>query len=186
MTHPEVLIPAIGEALLPVLTKPFAFFGHSLGSLLAFEVARLLRRQWKLLPVHLFVSGCGTPRERASKVNLSELPDDELIAELIRFEGAPKEVLENAELMSLVLPTIRADFKVGEAYSYLSEAPLDCPISAFCGLEDFEVKIEQLAAWHAETASNFTLRMLPGGHFYLRKAEHAILQEIVRDLQPFL
>lgn len=186
LTSHEQLIPAVVEALTPALTKPFAFFGHSMGSIVAFEVTRLLRSRQKPLPVHLFVSGRGGPRQRDLNINLSELPDDELIAKLVSYDGAPRELLENADLMRLMLPTIRADFKVCESYKYLAQAPLDCPISTFGGLEDSEVKLEQLEAWRAETASAFVLRMLPGGHFYFQKAEHSILQEILRDLQRFL
>ncbi|HVQ39977.1 MAG TPA: alpha/beta fold hydrolase [Pyrinomonadaceae bacterium] len=185
LTSVDVLLPALMEGLLPALSKPFAFFGHSMGALIAFEVTRSLRRLRKTLPVHLFVSGRGGPRERDWDVKLSDLPEEELIAELVRYGGAPKEVLENTELMRLMLPTIRADFKVCETYSYVREEPLDCPISACNGVEDFELKQERLEAWRDET-STFKSRMFPGSHFYLQKSEHSILQAIVRDLESFL
>jgi Predicted thioesterase involved in non-ribosomal peptide biosynthesis len=186
LTSVDVLLPGLMEGLTPALSKPFAFFGHSMGALIAFEVARSLRRLGKSLPVHLFVSGRGGPRERDWDVKLSELSEEELIAELERYGGAPKEVLENTELIRLMLPTIRADFKICESYSYVPEAPLDCPISACSGLDDFEVKQERLETWREETSAAFKLRMFPGGHFYLQKSEPAILQAILRDLQSFL
>jgi medium-chain acyl-[acyl-carrier-protein] hydrolase len=166
LTNIDALLPALMEGLTPALTKPYAFFGHSMGALIAFEVTRRLRRQKKSLPVHLFVSGRGGPRERDWDVKFSELPEAELVAELERYGGAPKEVLENTELIRLMLPTIRADFKLCETYSYVPEDPLDCPISACGGLEDFEVKQERLDTWRDETSAAFKLRMFPGGHFY--------------------
>jgi medium-chain acyl-[acyl-carrier-protein] hydrolase len=186
LTNIDALLPALMEGLTPALTKPYAFFGHSMGALIAFEVTRSLRRQRKSLPVHLFVSGRGGPRERDWDVKFSELPEAELVAELERYGGAPKEVLENTELIRLMLPTIRADFKLCETYSYVPEDPLDCPISACGGLEDFEVKQERLDTWRDETSAAFKLRMFPGGHFYLQKSEPSILQTILRDLQSFL
>lgn len=186
LTGFDVLLPALMEGLMPALSKPFAFFGHSMGAIVAFEVTRRLRRLGKALPVHLFVSGRGGPRERDWEVKLSELPDEELVAELVRYDGAPKEVLEHTELMQLMLPTIRADFKLCETYSYVPEAPLDCPISACNGLEDFEVKQERVESWRDETSANFKSRMFPGGHFYLQNSEYSILQAIVRDLESFL
>ncbi|HEV2763818.1 MAG TPA: thioesterase domain-containing protein, partial [Pyrinomonadaceae bacterium] len=102
--------------------------------------------------------------------------------ELKRYEGAPQEVLENGELMQLLLPTIRADFKVCETYEYAAEEPLGCPVSAFGGLSDFEVSRARLEEWRAETRGPFALRMLPGGHFYLQSAEQMVLHLIAGDL----
>jgi len=186
LTSVDVLLPALMEGLIPALSKPFAFFGHSMGALIAFEVTRSLRSLQRSLPVHLFVSGRGGPRERDWEVKLSKLPEEELVAELKRYGGAPNEILENTELMRLMLPTIRADFRVCETYNYLPGEPLDCPISACGGLEDFEVKQERLETWRDETLAAFKLRMFPGGHFYLQKSEPSILQTILRDLQSFL
>lgn len=183
LTSVDAVLPGLMDALVPALSKPFVFFGHSMGALIAFEVARSLRRLRKTLPVHLFVSGRGGPPKRDWHVNFSELSDEDLLVELERYGGAPKEVLEHTELMRLMLPTIRADFKVCETYNYVPEEPLDCPISAYGGLEDFEVKQERLEAWRDETLPAFNLRMFPGGHFYFQKSEHSILQSILKDLQ---
>jgi medium-chain acyl-[acyl-carrier-protein] hydrolase len=180
------LLATLGELILPTLTKPFALLGHSMGAMIAFEMARHLRRTSAPRPLHLFVSGRGGPRQRDLEVSLSELPEDDLIGELIRYEGAPKELLENRDLMHLLLPTIRADFKICETYDYVADEPLECPVSAFGGLADFEVSRARLEAWQAETRGGFTSRMLPGGHFYLQSAEQTVLRFITDDLRRFL
>jgi medium-chain acyl-[acyl-carrier-protein] hydrolase len=185
-TNYGTLLPTLAEIILPTLTKPFALLGHSMGAMIAFEMARQIRRAGTRQPVHLFVSGRGGPRARDLEVNLSELPEDDLIAELIRYEGAPKELLENRDLMHLLLPTIRADFKICETYDYVADEPLECPVSAFGGLADFEVSRARLEEWRAETRGGFTLRMLPGGHFYLQSAEQTVLRFITDDLRRFL
>jgi medium-chain acyl-[acyl-carrier-protein] hydrolase len=102
------LVQAAAEALLPYLDKPFAFFGHSMGALVGFELARQLRRQCDLQPVHLFVSGCFAP-DIPDPNPIHNLPEAELLAELRRLNGVPQEALENTELMRLLLPTLRAD-----------------------------------------------------------------------------
>jgi len=175
-------VEAIADGIRPYLDRPFAFFGHSLGAVLAFEVARYLRREWELQPQHLFVSGHRAPSTPRREPPFSKLEDAALIDVLTRFEGSPREVLENAELMSLMLPIIRADFAVLEDYRYTSEPPLDCGISAFGGVLDQEAAREELAGWKTETTGEFSLQMFPGGHFYLHAAQPRLLQLISAQL----
>ena len=184
-SEPRPLVAAIQEAILPLLDRPFAFSGHSMGGILAFEVARNLRRDNGLSPVHLFVTGCGDPQRREER-HTSDLSDAELIEELKRFNGAPAEILENLELMNIMLPYIRADFKVCEKYVYTPEAPLSCPITAVGGLQDTDVTTERLAGWRRETSGQFSLRMVPGNHFFLQTAQPLILQTIARTLDRYL
>lgn len=166
--------------------KPFVFFGHSMGALISFELARRLRREGRALPLQLFVSGHATPREYESEPHLAHLPDAELIEELKRLEGTPAEVLDNRELMQLLLPIIRADFLACENYVYSTEPPLACPVSAFGGVEDKDVSRENLEAWHEETSLDFSLRMFPGGHFFLHTSERLILESLARELSQMM
>jgi surfactin synthase thioesterase subunit len=183
-SEPLPLVAAIQEAILPFLDRPFAFSGHSMGGILAFEVARNLRRDNGLSPVHLFVTGCGDPQRREER-HTSDLSDAELIEELKRFNGAPTELLENSELMRIMLPYIRADFMVCEKYVYMPAAPLSCPITAVGGLQDTELTTERLAGWRHETSGHFSLRMVPGNHFFLHTAQPLILQTIARTLERY-
>ncbi|MGH9898896.1 MAG: thioesterase II family protein, partial [Pyrinomonadaceae bacterium] len=185
-THLPTLVQSIYQDILPFLDKPFVFFGHSMGALLSFELARLLRKEHGEngpAPEHLFVSATEAPHQRQKEPRLSELPYDELVPELRRFNGMPKEVLENEELMHLLLPMLRADFTLCDAYEYIPEPPLACPMTVFRGLEDHEVKREELEAWKEQTTGPFSIRMLPGDHFYIHASQALLLRVLSQELR---
>ncbi len=182
LTRFSATIDAIVEALRPSLERPFAFFGHSLGGMLAFETARSLRRLNAPAPLHLFISGCSAPQVREPHDEYTKLSDAEFIQSVRRFGGMPDEVLQNAELLELFLPTLRADFSVFETYDYVQDAALDCPITAFGGLDDAETSQDHLLAWNIHTTKAFRVSMFPGNHFFLNTAQNELLAEIVRDL----
>ena len=179
------LVQALAEALQPYLNMSFAFFGHSVGALVSFELARCLRRSG-LGPAHLFVSGHGAPQRPNSKPFIHELPETEFMEELRRFNGTPEEVLQSSEWMQLLIPLLRADFAINGTYAYTHEAPLDCSIAAFGGLHDAIVSCEDIAAWREQTRKAFTLRLFPGDHFFLHSARVMLLQIISRDLRQLL
>ena len=160
------LIDVLADVLYPYLDFPFAFFGHSLGSLISFELTRRLRRQKAPGALQLFVSGKRAPQIPNPDPPIHQLPDAEFIEELLRFNGTPKAVVDNPELLELLLPLLRSDLRLYETYVYDHEAPLDCPISAFAGFEDEEVSREELAAWCGQTRSRFSMQMFPGNHFF--------------------
>lgn len=176
------LIEAAADALGPHFGVPFVFFGHSMGAMIAFELARELRRRGRPLPLHLFVAGRRAPQLPAREEPIHDLPDEEFFEELRRLNGTPEEVLQHAELMRLLTPILRADFAVNETYELTPEEPFDFGISAFGGLGDEEVTREDLAAWQAHTRGRFRLRMLPGDHFFLHSARDLILEAAARDL----
>lgn len=176
------LVDALAQALRPYMNMPFAFFGHSLGTLMSFELARKLRRQNAPGPLHLFVAGRCAPQILDPDPPVHELPEPEFVEELRRLNGTPEPVLQHPELMTLLLPTLRADFAINETYVYQDEEPLDCPISAFGGLEDQEVSRDDLAAWRVHTRGNFRLQVFPGGHFFLHTARSLLLQTLSLEL----
>ncbi|MGC1378495.1 MAG: alpha/beta fold hydrolase [Anaerolineales bacterium] len=182
LTQFPAVIEAIVNALRPNLEHPFAFFGHSMGGLLAFETTRYLRRLNAPLPLHLLISGNPAPQVREPREEYSKLPDAEFIQSIRKFGGMPDEVLQHTELLQLLLPTLRADFNLFETYDYVEEAALDCPITAFGGLDDTETPQEKLAAWNIHTTQAFRLSMFPGNHFYLNTAQNLLLAEIARTL----
>lgn len=181
-TRLEPLTQALARALLNYLDKPFAFFGHSMGGTVSFELARLLRREYSLNPVHLFVSGCRAPQKPDLDPPIHALPEPAFLDELRRLNGTPDAVLEDAELMHLLLPTLRADFAVIETYVYASEPPLDCPITAFGGLQDLEISHDELKAWQEQTNAAFSLQMFKGDHFFLHSAQSLLLQSLNKKL----
>lgn len=187
LTEPRVtrLLPLSGvvaQSLRDYFDKPVAFFGHSMGALLCFEVARNLRREHGLEPVHIFVSATESPHVRIWDESLATLPKDELIKKLSDFNGAPPEALLNDELMDLLLPTVRADFELYETYEYRPETPLSCPITIYGGIEDHKIDRERLAAWSEMTTGASIMRMFAGGHFYIRDSQAIFLRTFASDL----
>ena len=180
------LVTALAEVILPYLDVPFAFFGHSMGGLISFELIHAIGRRHDLVPIHAFVSGHRAPHLPDRNLPIHRLPAAELVGHLRRLNGTPEMVLENMELMQLLLPIIRADFAVCETYGYTAREPLPCPISVFGGLQDPRVSYEELAAWRDQTCSAFSHRMFPGGHFFLHGAQALLLWALCRDLAAYL
>ena len=193
LTSMLALVQALGRGL-PVHSdeRPFAqgaenfgFFGHSLGARVSFELARSLRRQGKSLPGHLFVSACPAPQRSVPHGRpIHTLPKAAFLAELKRRNGIPAEVLAQPELLDLLLPMLRADFTVNETAVYSSEPPLECPITAFGGIEDPLVSREALASWEEQAAGPFQISFFAGDHFFLRTAETQLLQAVEMALSP--
>lgn len=186
LTQLALLVQPLAQAILPYCTMPFAVFGHSLGSLVGFELARQLRRERRPGPLQLFVSGRIAPQLADLNPPIHRLPDPEFLQELRRYNGTPEEVLRHAELMQLLLPLLRADFAMHETYTYVAEEPLDCPIAAFGGMQDSQVGWDQLAAWQIQTRQPFTLHMLPGDHFFIHSARTLLLQALTQELTQLL
>ncbi|HEY9402418.1 MAG TPA: alpha/beta fold hydrolase [Pyrinomonadaceae bacterium] len=180
---PELVEP-ISRAMRPYVDQPFAIFGHSMGAKLCFEVALDLRKQFGVEPAHLIVSGSRAPHLRSDDTPMHQLTEPEFIEKLRSLNGTPREVLEHADMMSLLLPTLRADFQVIETYLPDPLAPpLNCPLTVYGGLQDPEVQRADLEAWGIYTTASFTVRMLPGDHFFLHTAEYLLLHTLSRDLQ---
>jgi surfactin synthase thioesterase subunit len=181
------LVEAAEVGLLPHLDRPFAFFGHSLGALACFELARRLRRRHAPQPLHLLVSACRAPQRPDPHPALHGLPDARFVEEVRRrYDAIPSEVAGHAELLELLLPTLKADFEAFETYSHTSEPPLDCPISCFGGSEDRFATREELADWREQTESFFRMKLFAGGHFYLQAFESELLAELTADLSADL
>jgi len=154
------------RVLRPLLEVPIALFGHSLGAVLAFEVARQMRVQAGLTPIRLIVSGSRAPEQAAPETKLSQLPDEQLIERA----RVPPEMQSNRDMLDLVLPALRADFAMSERYRYRPGVPLACPITALGGAADKDVPPTALEAWRSYTIGPFAMRVLPGGHLYLLDA----------------
>jgi medium-chain acyl-[acyl-carrier-protein] hydrolase len=179
----SLLVEALIQALLPLLDKPFALFGHSLGSLVSFELARQIWVSHQVRPVRLFVSAGPAPQIPRRNSPIHDLPEKEFMAELRRLNGIPAELLSNKELMDIVLPSLRADFALFESYRYLSGPPLNCPISTFGGLSDNRVNHDDLEAWRDQTTLSFTIRMFPGDHFFLKSTQPLLLRALAQELR---
>lgn len=183
MTRVAHLTDAAADVLAPYLDRPFALFGHSMGALLAFELAHRLRERLAVEPAHLFISGRRGP-ERPHDAPVHALPHDKLVEELRSMNGTPRELLENPELLELIIPVFRADAEVSETYEYQPHAPLRCPITVMGGLGDTEVTQEDLKAWKGYTGGQFRLRMFPGDHFYLYNKADQVIEILRQELLP--
>jgi medium-chain acyl-[acyl-carrier-protein] hydrolase len=185
LTRVSAIVEPLTQAIAGWPDKPFAFFGHSMGALLAFEVARKLRRERLRGPLGLFISARRAPQLEAEPMTYN-LPEAEFMDELRRLNGTPREVLENAEMLQLMLPILRADFEVCQTYEYNYEPPLDCPIRAFGGTQDADVPAEHLEAWREQTTASFLLRMLHGDHFFIHTSQPLLLKMVASDLDRLM
>lgn len=182
----ELVTGPLADALPPLLDKPFAFFGHSTGALISFELARVLRQRGLPQPELLIVSGQDAPQVKPAVIRHS-LSDPEFIEILRGCNGTPDVVLKNPALLELLLPRIRADGAVYETYRYdHQQAPLDCPIVVFHGREDGMVNLDELGRWDGETRNTCRHYAFPGGHFFVHEAEEAVIEHINHELKPFL
>jgi medium-chain acyl-[acyl-carrier-protein] hydrolase len=182
------LLAKMDEALTPFMDRPFAFFGHSNGGLMAFELTRLLRRQGRTGPLLLVTSGRPAPQVDVDSPVMHVLPEAEFRDMLRRFNGTPEEVLQNAEIMELISPMLRADFALGETYCYTPEPPLDIPLAAYGGMTDGEVPVWSIEAWRDQAADEekFRVVMFPGGHFFINDDRTMVLAELTADLRATL
>jgi medium-chain acyl-[acyl-carrier-protein] hydrolase len=182
----EDLVGRTITALEPYLDRPLALFGHSMGGLIAFEVARALRRADLPTPVRLYVSGRGAPQLPDEPSEIHKLPTERFRQAVGGYGATPADVLAQADIMRLIEPALRADFAICETYRYTHEDPLDCPIHAFWGFADQLADRDAVAAWREQTSADFSLRMIPGAHFFIQTAEKVLLQLLTRDLEAYL
>lgn len=165
------------EALIPYLDKPFAFYGHSMGALIAFEIAYLLQKQYELEPVHLFVGGLWAPHTATSAFKR-----EFCLEEILNFLEIPQILRNNKKFMDKLMPIFRADFQLLESYTYSLKEPLNCPIFAFGGMQDSLVSKDELSQWCQYTYNLFTLEMLAGQHMFLIKSQASLLKAISQKL----
>lgn len=184
-------IPMIVAALLPAIRshtdRPFAFFGHSMGAVIACELARALQASAGPAPEHLFISS-----HRASFIPdpdppLAHLPDALFVAELNRrYGGIPAEVMQDGELLALLLPGLRADLVALESFGPVQGPQLTMPVSVFGGADDARTPRAHLDAWQSEAAGAVRVRLFPGDHFYLNPQRAAVLKDVSTTLAPML
>ncbi|HEY1809446.1 MAG TPA: alpha/beta fold hydrolase [Acidobacteriaceae bacterium] len=156
--------------------QPFAFFGNSLGSVIAFETLHEIRRRTGREALHLFVSAAGAPHCQPPLPPMGHLCDRELVRAVDeRYGGIPAQVLADAEFLAAILPTLRADICLLEAYQRRQPVPLSCPVTAFAGLRDATVPLEHVDAWREQTCGEFERFFLDEGHLYLQSAREFLI-----------
>jgi surfactin synthase thioesterase subunit len=174
------LVAALLPELRPCLDRPFAFFGHSTGAIVAYEIARVLEAEG-VVPLGLVASGRrGPSTHRDEHVHLGG--DRSLLREVARLGGTPPELLADEEVQQMMLPALRGDYKAIETYEWRPGPPLACPIWAVVGEDDPLATESEAAAWRAQSGPGFQLHVLPGGHFYLVDHQPALVDLLVRLL----
>jgi surfactin synthase thioesterase subunit len=182
----EALTRQLADEMRGCLAQRYVLFGHSLGAWLAFELAHALSASGAPGPELVFVSAANAPlRSEAGRAPYRRLISDaDVVARMRELAGTPPELLDNAEMLALMLPAVRADFDLCGAYRYQAKPPLTCPLHVFGGHGDASTSPEGLSAWQGETAANCAVEMLDGGHFFINERRDDLLRSIVRRLAP--
>lgn len=176
------LVSALADEIDPLLNSPFAFFGHSMGGIIGFELARELRRRGRPQPLALITSAARAPQFRLNHQPPPEPGEAEFLEQIRRLDGMPPEVLAHAELLRLLLPALRADARLYTRYVYTPEDPLAMPLLAYGGDVDPNVAVSQLDAWREQTTGSFRCRLFAGGHFYIQNQTEELIAAISEDL----
>jgi medium-chain acyl-[acyl-carrier-protein] hydrolase len=184
-TRLQPLAETLAEVLSPCLDVPYAFWGYSMGALISFVLAHELKRRGAHGPASLFIAARSAPHVPPVVSPIHTLPEPQFITEVQRrYNGIPEAILQERELLSLLLPVLRANFEMIETYTFPGDRLLDIPMMAFGGLQDPTVNTRQIAAWGELTSQTFRYFMFPGDHFFLQNHLPAILQIVTRELAP--
>lgn len=176
----DAVTAAVANVVRGAPDRPLALFGHSMGAIVAFEVA-LRFEQTGVVPAALFVSGRRAPgTHRDERIHLRD--DDDLLADVTSLGGADTRVMDD-ELVRMALPAIRNDYTATDTYRYRPGPRLGCPIHAMVGDADPKATVDEVRAWANHAEAVFTLDVFPGGHFYLDKHIAAVLNKITGRLQ---
>ncbi len=185
ITELSLLVEGIVAAISPCLYEPYVLFGHSVGALVAFELARALSKH-RQTPKLLVVSGHQAPHLSSQREPIHDLPDDEFLEEIKSFDPLESALVHSEELAELLLPALRADIKLHEDFKLKQLPKLTIPLAICGGLDDPEVSREELAGWARHTTEGHLLQLFPGGHFYLRESRAELLQMISELLKPLI
>jgi medium-chain acyl-[acyl-carrier-protein] hydrolase len=179
----ETLLGKLTSAIEEIDELPLAFYGHSMGALLAFEAARRRHLANLMPPVHLFVAGRRAPHIPWPDVPIHRMSDAEFARELQHRWGAlPRTIAENKELLDYFLPIIRTDITVLETYTYHAGPPLPCRVTVYGGQADPSTTVDDLKAWKQHTTSDFRLRLFDGDHFFPQSLRSQLLEDIAECL----
>lgn len=185
ITRMDELVGHLASAIRPALDLPFVLFGHSLGAVVMFELARRLESLSGNPDFRLILSGQRAFHRPAPRPPIHDLSDARFMAEVTRFGGTPHGLFDDPELRSVFLPLLRADFTLGETYVFDEGQPLAVDLCAYGGLEDEEVSVTDVKQWNRYTNGQFTYRMFPGNHFFLHQHEDLFLENLIADLPAF-
>ena len=181
-TRLQPLVEEMADAIRTEVHGRFAFYGHSMGALIGFELARELRRRNYGTPVRLFLSACRAPSVVRSVPPTYNLPVQEFMAKIRKLKGTPQEFFEFPELQNALLPVLRADFEITDTYEYLPESPLACPITIYGGDQDELATVKSLVPWELQTTAECKTRLFSGDHFFIQSLETEFVGVLRQDV----
>lgn len=183
LTEMGQIVAPLAEILPPLLDRPFVFFGHSMGALLAFDLMRILRARGFRQPELMIASGRNAPQFKWRDAGIQVLPDDQFVAAVRDYNGTPEALLAEESLRELWLPRLRADLTISGMYQYVDQHPLECPILVMFGADDGLVTDAGLQGWLSQTTGTVRFFCYPGNHFFLHTAERLVLAKLRAELE---
>ena len=172
------LIDALYAEIKPFLDRPYAFFGHSLGSRVAFELIKRIDRNKLMLPEIFFASGSRAPSVKPREFRTYDLPDKQFIEHLRSLNGTPEAIINNPDLMDLYLPLLRADFQISETYYSDATDKINSKICVFSGTKDEDITEQDLRQWYEHFHTKIGIKMIEGSHFFIEENSDHLLKEI--------
>lgn len=184
-TDVDALVTALKKQIGPYLDRPYALYGHSMGALITYELAQAIASDCDLpSPERIFVAAHRAPQLPLQRTPISQLSDNAFIERLKQYGGFNDEILNNAEMMELVLPTIRADFTLCESYQHKAIQKLKCPIHVFAGIDDKQTTVESTYGWDQCSETSVDTTLFNGGHFFLNSCQQDVLATVKKTLLP--
>ncbi|MEY9840335.1 thioesterase II family protein [Streptacidiphilus sp. EB103A] len=171
-------------ALEPLMDRPLALFGHSMGAMIAFELGLRMRSRLGMEPSALFVSARRAPSAGKPDGAVHLLPDDQLVTHLHHLSGTDSRILDDESVLRMILPPMRSDYQAIETYLYRPGPPLGCPVVVLVGDDDGTITPSEARSWEAHTTGPFALHVFSGGHFYLAEHQQALADLVTRELLP--
>lgn len=178
----DSMIREIAPLAVQLMDKPCVFYGHSMGALIAFELARSLQSNYGKIPLKLIVSAYRSPERPNPNTIMHVLDDEQFVAELHRYGGTAQEILDDEITMDFITPMLRADFKLHETHRLQRGVKLDCPVSAFCATRDHLVNVDQMSGWSSYTTSSFSMRQIAGDHFYIKSTPEIVFKALNHEM----
>jgi acyl transferase domain-containing protein/surfactin synthase thioesterase subunit len=176
------LIQVLGDFIHPYLDKPFAFYGHSMGALIAFELAYVVKQKYNINPQYLFLGGAQPPSDVSFLNRIENLSQNQTLNYLLDISEIPEAIYNDKSLVEEFMEIFKADLQLLQSYCHKEQEPLDCPIYIFGGVDDASISEKQLSLWYRYTQNTFKLQMLPGKHMFLNTSRKLILDIIYQEI----
>lgn len=168
-----------------ITSTPYVLFGHSLGSRIAFDLAYKFYNDNLPLPKYFIGSGSRAPHLKNDKKNIHSLPNEQFIVELEKMNGTNKEILQNEELVELLTPMLRADFRIAELHQ-TPKLAISVPFTILQGSDDIDITPAQLNAWSELSQAEISIVHLPGDHFFINHHSSLVINQVNRILDNIL